>query len=106
MAEALGVIDGLLGEYQECVVGDRSRIYNTAFVNYLELENLLTVAKAVVLGAIHRRESRGCHRREDYPTRDDQNCPQHTLITRKGSDYRVASRPVTITNYPPAARSY
>lgn len=106
MTEALNIVDGLLREYQDCTVGDGSRIYNTAFVNYIELGNMLTVAKAVVMGAISRTESRGCHLREDFPQRDDENFLKHTLIVKKGSDYQISYRPVAITKYPPAERRY
>ena len=33
---------------------------------------MLTVAKAIAMGALHRRESRGAHIREDHPKRNDE----------------------------------
>ena len=59
MTEARELVAGLAAEYESCAVGDASRVFNTAFVNYVELGNLLMVAKAAVLGAINRTESRG-----------------------------------------------
>ncbi|HWR57180.1 MAG TPA: FAD-binding protein [Negativicutes bacterium] len=106
METAQETIDGLLAEYQHCVVGDASKVYNTAFVQYVELGNLLTIAKAVVLGALNREESRGCHLREDFPARDDANFLKHTIITKSGSRYALSYRPVVVTKYPPAERSY
>jgi succinate dehydrogenase/fumarate reductase flavoprotein subunit len=41
-----------------------------ALVDYLELETLLTVGKAVTCAALRREESRGSHYREDYPEMD------------------------------------
>ncbi|MEY2806420.1 MAG: L-aspartate oxidase [Planctomycetota bacterium] len=43
----------------------------------LELVNMLTVARAIVLSALHRRESRGTHHRRDHPSRAE---PCHTLL--------------------------
>lgn len=106
MAEALRVVDELRAEYQQCAVGDDSLVCNTAFVNYVELGNMLDVAKAVVLGALHRTESRGCHRREDFPRRDDRDFLKHSLVTLQGSEYKLSYRPVTITRYQPAERRY
>lgn len=106
MARAEKVIDTLLKEYENCVIGDDSKIYNTAFVQYVELGNLLEIAKAVVIGALHRKESRGCHLREDYATRDDENFLKHTIIEKSGPQYILSYRPVVITQYPPAERSY
>lgn len=106
MEEAKHVIDELIEEYGHCAVGDESRVYNSAFVNYVELGNLLTIAKAVVMGAMNRTESRGCHLREDYPKRDDENFLKHTLISKEGSEYKISYRPVKVTNYQPAERRY
>jgi len=106
MEEAIAAIAALAEEYEGCAVGDASRVFNTAFVNYVELGNLLTVAKAVVLGALSRTESRGCHLREDYPARDDANFLKHTLVTLKGSEYELSYRPVVVTEYQPAERRY
>ncbi|SDF73764.1 FAD-binding protein [Sporolituus thermophilus] len=106
MEEALNTVDGLLAEYQSCRVGDPSLVYNTAFVNYIELGSMLTVAKAVVLGALNRTESRGCHLREDYPHRDDANFLKHTLVTKEGDAYKLSYRDVVVTKYQPAERKY
>lgn len=106
MEQAAKAIDGLIEEYKACVVGDKNKIFNTAFIQYIELGNMLTVAKAVVIGALNRKESRGSHKREDYPQRDDQNFLQHTIISKEGSDYKLSYRPVVITKYQPAERKY
>ena len=106
MTEALKVVDGLLEEYKQCIVGDSNLVYNTAFVNYIELGNMLSVAKTVVLGALHRTESRGCHLREDFRKRDDENFLKHTLVTLENTEYKLSYRPVTITKHQPAERKY
>lgn len=104
--EAAGqMVDTLLEEYAHCMIGDSNPIYNSAFVQYIELGNMLTVAKAIVLGALNRKESRSCHSREDYPERDDVNFLQHSIISKTGSEYKIAYRPVVITKHAPAERS-
>ena len=105
MKAAVDVVDALTIEYAVCTVGDANPIYNSAFVQYVELGNMLTVAKAVVLGALNRKESRGCHSREDYPDRDDENFLKHSLVHKEGAKYTVTYRPVKILNHPPAERS-
>ncbi|CVK20763.1 FAD-binding protein [Sporomusa sphaeroides] len=106
MEAALTVVDSLLQEYQTVMVPDKNKLYNTAFVNYIELGSMLTVAKTVVLGALNRKESRGSHCRADFPNRDDANFLKHTLVSKEGQAYNIAYRPVVITNYPPAERKY
>lgn len=106
LEKASQVIDGLIAEYQDCVVGDSGKLFNTAFVNYIEVGNMLTMAKAVVMGAMHRNESRGCHLRDDYPKRDDESFLKHTIVALEGSEYKLTYRPVVVTKYQPAERRY
>src|SRR5262249_11842244 len=42
-----------------------------------ELQNMLTVGRLMIHGAITREESRGTHFRSDFPTRDDEHWARH-----------------------------
>ncbi len=106
MKEALETVNQLLEDYKDACIGDASVRYNMAFVNYVEIGNLLKLAKAVAIGAIYRKESRGSHSRGDYPRRDDQNFLKHTLIYKNGDDYILEYVPVKITKYQPEERKY
>ena len=107
MQEALATINKLIEEYKTCYVGDTNRTFNMAFVNYVEVGSLLTVAKAVVMGALRRQESRGSHLREDYTKRDDAKFLNHTLITLKeDGEYEVGQRDVVVTRFEPKERTY
>lgn len=106
MVTGLQAIELLLEEYKDCQIGDGSKCYNTAFIHYIEVGNLLKLAKAVAMGAIARKESRGSHSRADYTKRDDQNFLKHTMITKLGDEYKLDYLPVKITNYQPEERKY
>ncbi|MBN2910246.1 FAD-binding protein [Polycladomyces sp. WAk] len=106
MVEALETINQLLEDYKDAYIGDSSVRYNMAFINYVEIGNLLKLAKAVTIGAIHRKESRGSHSRGDYPKRDDKNYLKHTLIYNNGDHYTLDYLPVKITKYQPEERKY
>jgi succinate dehydrogenase / fumarate reductase flavoprotein subunit len=96
-------------------VSDRSLIWNTDLVETLEYDNLISQAVVAIEGAVARRESRGAHAREDFPTRDDANWMKHTLawLDPASGKVRLDYRPVhtyTLTNeveyIPPKARTY
>ncbi|AWP25003.1 MAG: succinate dehydrogenase flavoprotein subunit [Gammaproteobacteria bacterium] len=88
---------------------DQSRVFNTARIEALELENLVEVALATVVSAAARHESRGAHSRVDHPERDDRHWLKHTLYLRAGEtiDYKpVRVKPLTVDSFPPIARTY
>ena len=94
---------------QKTAIQDKSRVFNTARVEALELANLIETAKATIVSAEARRESRGAQARSDYPNRDDANWLKHTLWFRDGDrlEYKpVNLKPVSVEAFPPKARTY
>ena len=107
ISEALEVIERLTKEYETCYVGDSNRTYNMAFVNYVEIKSMLTVAKAIALGALNRKESRGAHVREEFPKRDDSQYLKHTIWKLGANgEYEMSERDVVFTKYEPQERKY
>ncbi|MDX1811996.1 MAG: FAD-binding protein, partial [Gammaproteobacteria bacterium] len=88
---------------------DHSKVFNTARIEALELENLVEVALATVHSACAREESRGAHSRVDFPKRDDKNWMRHSLYYMEGErmDYKpVRTKPLTVESFPPKERVY
>ncbi|MGE0804775.1 MAG: succinate dehydrogenase flavoprotein subunit [Burkholderiaceae bacterium] len=88
---------------------DKSRVFNTARVEALELDNLIEVAKATIVSAEARKESRGAHAHRDFPERDDVNWMKHTLWYSDGNrlDYKaVTTQPLTVETFKPKARTF
>ena len=90
-------------------IGDTSKVFNTARVEALELDNTIEAARATMVGADARRESRGAHDRADFHKRDDENWLKHTLWFSDGDrlDYKpVHLKPLTAETIEPKARTY
>jgi succinate dehydrogenase flavoprotein subunit len=109
------LIDGVrkikqVAERAACTeISDKSRVFNTARVEALELDNLIEVAVASLVSAEGRHESRGAHDRADFHQRDDKNWLKHTLYYK--DNHRLAYRPVhlrplTVETFEPKARTY
>ncbi|MDR2877769.1 MAG: succinate dehydrogenase flavoprotein subunit [Chromatiales bacterium] len=90
-------------------LSDHSRVFNTARLQALELENLMDIALATITCALARQESRGAHTRVDYPERDDERWMKHSLYFKEGQrlDYKpVRMTPRTVEPFPPKPRVY
>ncbi len=109
LSEGVTRVMELAERAKHVAIGDRSQTFNTARVEALELDNLMETAKATIVSAEARRESRGAQARSDYPTRDDVNWLKHTLWYSEGNrlDYKpVNLTPLTVESFPPKARTY
>jgi succinate dehydrogenase / fumarate reductase flavoprotein subunit len=83
-------------------IKDKSKVWNTARVEALELDNLIEVAKATMISAEARKESRGAHVRDDAPDseafpngRNDAEWHKHSLWHREGN--KLSYKPVNMT---------
>ncbi|MEO9384426.1 succinate dehydrogenase flavoprotein subunit [Chromobacterium phragmitis] len=116
LAEGVDKIMQVADMVAKTEIGDKSKVFNTARIEALELENLIEVAKATMVSANARTESRGAHVRDDAPDtpetpngRDDVNWLKHTLWFRDGNrlEYKpVNMKPLTVDTIKLKARSY
>jgi succinate dehydrogenase / fumarate reductase flavoprotein subunit len=94
---------------QHLQIKDKSKVFNTARVEALELDNLMEVANATMQAANNRKESRGAHARADFAERDDANWLSHSLYYKNGHQlvYKpVRLKPLTVEPFVPKARTY
>ena len=114
LSEVTELIERLRARYKNIAVQDKGKRFNTDLLEAVELGFLLDLAEVLVYSARSRKESRGGHFREDFPTRDDANYLVHTMAyltgdpesADAGEHIRLDTKPVVITNYPPMERKY
>ncbi|MEI7673557.1 MAG: FAD-binding protein, partial [Deltaproteobacteria bacterium] len=109
MAEGIAKLHGLRSRMGEIRLRDQGRIFNTARIEALELENLMVIAMATLSAALAREESRGAHSRIDFPARDDVRWLKHSLYFLEGDRLEwkpVRTKPLTVDSFAPKERVY
>jgi succinate dehydrogenase / fumarate reductase, flavoprotein subunit len=88
--DAVKTIDGLARELGERPPA-RPAAFDMQWLDWLDLRNMLVVARAVAESALNRSESRGAHQREDFPaTRPDWQV--HQRITLRDGELKISGR--------------
>ena len=97
-------------------LADKSKVFNTARVEALEVQNLIEAAQATIVSAAARKESRGAHSVNDYADtpehpngRNDAAWLKHTLWFSEGNrlDYKpVNLKPMSVESIPPKVRTF
>ena len=109
LAEGVTKIKALADRAANIHVADKSKVFNTARVEALELANLVETAKATIVSAEARKESRGAHAHRDFPERDDAQWMRHSLWYSENNrlDYKpVNLKPLTVETFQPKKRTF
>ncbi|MBK6651335.1 MAG: succinate dehydrogenase flavoprotein subunit [Betaproteobacteria bacterium] len=119
MDEGVKKIAALRSRVNATGLKDTSKVFNTARIEALEVDNLIEAAQATIEGAAARHECRGAHLVRDYehdanhPTaplgRNDPEWMKHTLwysADNRLSYKAVKLQPLTVESVPPKVRTF
>ena len=97
----------IYNRYQNIRIDDKSNTFNTDLQEAIELGHIIDFSLFIVDCALARKESRGAHFREDYPTRDDENFLKHTYAKFSGDyELELSYGDVVLGKFEPQERKY
>jgi succinate dehydrogenase / fumarate reductase flavoprotein subunit len=119
MDEGVVKINALRERVARITLKDKSKVFNTARIEALEVDNLIEAAQATMTSAAARKECRGAHTVKDYERgaddnefplgRNDKEWMKHTLwdsATNSLSYKPVNLKPLTVDSVPPKVRTF
>jgi succinate dehydrogenase / fumarate reductase flavoprotein subunit len=119
MDEGVVKINALREQVGSVTLKDKSKVWNTARMEALEVDNLIEVAQATMTSAAARKECRGAHTVYDYEHpadhaefplgRNDKEWLKHTMwdsATNSLSYKPVNLKPLTVDSVPPKVRTF
>ncbi len=119
MDEGVSKINAIRERVGTVTLKDKSKVWNTARMEALEVDNLIEVAQATMISAAARRECRGAHTVNDYEHpadhaefplgRNDKEWMKHTLWHSASNSltYKpVNLKPLTVESVPPKVRTF
>ncbi len=117
--EGVTKINALRERVANITLKDKSKVFNTARIEALEVDNLMEAAQATMTSAAARKECRGAHTVNDYERpaddaefplgRNDKEWMKHTLwdsATNSLSYKPVNLKPLTVESVPPKVRTF
>ncbi len=119
MDEGVAKVNAMRERVAKIGLADKSKVFNTARIEALEVENLIECAQATMTSAAARHECRGAHTVLDYERpADDATCPlgrndaqwmKHTLWDSASNTLSYKSvnlKPLTVESIPPKVRTF
>jgi succinate dehydrogenase / fumarate reductase flavoprotein subunit len=107
LSAQMEILADLNKRYKNISIKDKSKIFNTELQEAIEFGHMLDYSFFIVASALDRKESRGAHFREDFPTRDDENFLKHTMAYMdKNGAITLDYMDVTLGRHEVKARSY
>jgi succinate dehydrogenase / fumarate reductase flavoprotein subunit len=106
MQKGLHDIKNIQEKISNVSIQNKDRKFNQALIQFLEIEGMLLLAETIARGAIARQESRGSHKRIDYPERNDLKFLKHTQVELRDHKIHVSYKNVNMGMFEPKERVY
>ena len=94
LEEGVEKMNNIYKKFDNVFIEDKSDIFNTEYIEMLELKNLLDNALVTMESANFRKESRGAHSHKDYPERNDDEWLVHTICHLDEGNAKLSTREV------------
>ncbi len=106
MEKGLAMIRDIQHRTMSVSIDDKTKPFNQALLEVLELGGMVNIAESVGLSALYRRESRGSHFRTDFPKRDDAEFLRHTITSVRNDGLSISYSPVRLGTFEVKEREY
>jgi succinate dehydrogenase (ubiquinone) flavoprotein subunit len=94
LQEGVEKLNDVYNQFDNTFIDDKTNVFNTEFIELLELKNLLDNAITTIHSANYRKESRGAHSHDDYKERNDEDWLVHTLAYLNDNKVNLQKRNV------------
>ncbi|HWA38171.1 MAG TPA: FAD-binding protein [Burkholderiales bacterium] len=98
LAQAQAELAALQAQLEAAGIGAGTRAFDLTWHDWLNLDSLLQVSRAITAAALAREDSRGAHFRADFP---EAGPLERSAYTRVNADLAVDMRPVAFTRVRP-----
>ena len=94
-------LDEMATDLEITGLAEEDRRFNLSWHDWMNLENLILVSRAICVAAIARENSRGAHFRDDFPEAGDLETSTYTVARQRDGEMMVENRPVEFTRIRP-----
>ncbi|HEX8739779.1 MAG TPA: FAD-binding protein [Casimicrobiaceae bacterium] len=101
LTRAIDALERIAAALAATGVGGDARAFNLAWHEWLNLDSLVTVSRAITRAALAREDSRGAHFRDDFPATGDLARSAYTRVAQSGSELTLDFVPVEFTRVRP-----
>ena len=101
LLRARNTLEQLGASLEKMGVGNLQREYSVTWQDWMNLQNLILVSKAVTEAAIARENSRGAHYRDDFPEPGSLEGSYFTAVNMMNQNLHIENRPVSFTMVKP-----